>query len=226
MQVSAVVLARIVAFFDLVELDPRGHAHYPQVFAGIAQQFNFQKFPQKFEDFDTEKGIEFAQGKYDHVTIDKLMIFGGGLSVDTRSSTDDSEKALHEILSWAASKYQIKYRPQMITRKGYVNQVFFRTDIPILGLLCAPVNKLSQRLSDAVGKVLGEKIHYEPTSLVINFDLTTRKLNPAAFTIQRRNDIPFSENKFFSEAPLPTELHLTLLQEFETDLLNSQATKK
>jgi len=46
---------------------------------------------------------------------------------------------------------------------------------------------------------------------------TIRKEPIAGFTIQRRVDTPFGENKYFSEAPLPTEIHLDLLQQFESD---------
>jgi hypothetical protein len=226
MQLLAIALARIVAFVELIELDPRGHLHAPDFFAGVARQFSFQKFPQKYEEYDTQKGIELAHGKWDKTTIDKLMIFGGGLSLDTRSSTDESEKLLHEFLRWAASSYGLQYRPEIIKRRGYVSQLVFKTDGPMLTLLGEPVAKLSNRVTASLEDAIGEKIHYEPTGLWIGFDQLTRKMAPAAFTVQRRTDGPFNENKYFSEAPLPTEVHLKLLQEFETDLLTSQATRK
>jgi hypothetical protein len=226
MQLLAVALARIVAFVELIELDPRGHLHAPDFFAGVAKQFSFQKVPEKYEEYDTQKGIELAHGKWDKTTIDKLMIFGGGLSVDTRSSTDESEKILHEFLKWAASSYGLQYRPEMTKRRGYVSQLVFKTDGPILSLLGEPVAKLSNRVTTSVEDAIGETIHYEPTGLWIGFDQLTRKMAPAAFNVQRRTDAPFHENKYFSEAPLPTQVHLKLLQEFEGDLLTFQKNTK
>jgi hypothetical protein len=63
-----------------------------------------------------------------------------------------------------------------------------------------------------------ENISFEPTSFQVQHDLLTRKYSIAGFTIQRRTETPFRENKYYSEAPLPTDLHATLLGELEADL--------
>jgi hypothetical protein len=47
----------------------------------------------------------------------------------------------------------------------------------------------------------------------------------APFSIHRRLDVPFSDDKYFSEAPLETETHLEILAQFEKDvarMLNPQ----
>jgi hypothetical protein len=44
-----------------------------------------------------------------------------------------------------------------------------------------------------------------------------RKYGIASFSITRRAEARFSENKYFSEAPLPTDLHLKLLEQFEAE---------
>ena len=226
MQLSAVALARFIAFIEIGELDPRGRIAFPDLSQSLTAEFGFQKYPQKYEEFDLQKGIEFARGKWKKGGVEKLTIFGGGLAVETRSSTDDSEDFLNEFLSWGAAKFGIQYRRDMIKHVGYVSQVVFYTEVPVLALLSSPVAKLSERVSGSVEEVLREKIHYEPTGLWIGIDQLTRKLSPAAFSIQRRVDVPFSENKYFSEAPLPTEVHLTLLREFEADVLSYRAARK
>jgi hypothetical protein len=45
-----------------------------------------------------------------------------------------------------------------------------------------------------------------------------RKYGIAPFSITRRAESRFSENKYFSEAPLPTDIHISLLEEFEAEV--------
>jgi hypothetical protein len=46
-----------------------------------------------------------------------------------------------------------------------------------------------------------------------------RKNGIASLIIEHRVNTPFEENKYFSEAPLPTKLHIKFLEEFEADVL-------
>ena len=210
--------ARFIAFLEIVELDPRGQLHYPDLFAALVERYAFQKFPQKYEEFDLQKGIALADGKWEGGHISKVDIYAGGIALDTRSSTDDSEKLLHECLSWASNKFGFKYHASMIKRKAYVSQLIFNSDAPIFSALSMPLSKLAQGVTYAIEKSYGEKINYEPFSFSIHLDQTTRQLSPAAFTLSRRVGVPFAENKYFSEAPLPTRVHEELLRAFESDL--------
>jgi hypothetical protein len=60
---------------------------------------------------------------------------------------------------------------------------------------------------------------FEPTAILINADLSQAKIGPAIFSVERRADIPFSENIYFSSAPLRTSEHLDVVKEFEASLL-------
>ena len=58
-----------------------------------------------------------------------------------------------------------------------------------------------------------------PTVQTIGHDPLIIKWGRSPFSIQRRLDVPFSENKYFSEAPLPTDVHIELLRNFEADVM-------
>ena len=63
---------------------------------------------------------------------------------------------------------------------------------------------------------------YRPASkVIVGHDPTARKNAIAGITIEHRIDVPFGENRFFSEAPLPTDLHIRFLEELEADALES-----
>lgn len=218
MEVTSIPIARFVAIFELTELDPQGKINYPDLFSALVARYKFHKFPQKTEEFDLHKGAVFEAGKWDRGSVEKVVIFGNGFIVETRSSTDESEAFLHDVLTWAKEQFGIRYSPETMTRKGYVNQIVFRSDVPILSQLSDPLSFLAKRVSQAVGVREKQRIDYELTQFWIHYDQTTRKAPLAAFTIQRRVDVPFSDNKYFSEAPLPTKEHIALLEALENDV--------
>jgi hypothetical protein len=66
--------------------------------------------------------------------------------------------------------------------------------------------------------MFGEDIKYQLTFISVDHDPLTRKHPIGRFSIQRRDNVPFSEDKYFSDAPLPTDIHLKLLERLEADL--------
>jgi len=78
---------------------------------------------------------------------------------------------------------------------------------------------LAESVTKSVTGATGENLKYELASFSISYDLLTRKHALGSFSIQRRDNTPFSENKYFSDAPLPTDLHIKLLEQFEADLV-------
>jgi hypothetical protein len=221
MQLSAVTLARLFAFIEPADLNPRGRTHYPDLAAALVGRYGFLKYPQKSEDFDESKGISFNGGKFGEIGNINVQIWSYGILVDTSSSTDDSEKVLEDALSWGAKAMGLAYKPGLIKRKAFVSQLTFHSDINLESLHPA-LSNLSKRLTGRVPLHFGQSVVYMPTAFSVGYDPTSIKAGPSAFTIERRNEIPFSENKYFSTAPLTTSEHLTFLNEFETDVLSSQ----
>lgn len=221
MKLSAVLLARVLLFVESFDLNPRGKAHYPDIVGGLVEKCGFLKFPQKLEEFDENKGVEFAAGKWGDVTIETMKVFTHGLMVDTRVSTAESERVLREALAWAAPTFGLVYNPKMISRRAYVSNLTFHTEVPILGVSDSPVAKLAQRSKDALGEISGDNTPWQPIILTLQSEQLPRKATNAPFTIQRRGETPFSENKYFSEAPLPTDIHIALLERFEEDVKTS-----
>lgn len=221
MQLSAVTLARLFAFIEPVDLNPRGRVHYPDLASALVERYKFLKFPQKAEDFDEAKGIMFGGGKFGEIGTINIQVFSYGIVVDTASSTDDSEKLLEDALSWGAKALGLTYKPGTVKRKAFVSQLTFHSDVDLKNLHPA-LSKLSQRLTARVPQFFGQSVAYMPTAFSVGYDATSVKSGPAAFTIERRVEIPFSENKYFSTAPLPTPEHITFLTEFEADILSAR----
>ncbi len=211
------MLARVLAYVESTDLNPRGKVFYPDIVQALVERYNFQKFPQTLEEFDESKGVEFHEGRAGNKVIQKFVIWNTLLVLETRSSTEDSKQILEEMLSWGAEKFGLNYSPGMIKHFAYISDLSFYSDLPLLEnnpLLARLAAKTSQSLSE----IWEEPIHYEPVSVSVGHDPTARKYGIAPFTITRRAEAKFSENKYFSEAPLPTEVHLRLLEEYEAEV--------
>ncbi|HZZ17418.1 MAG TPA: hypothetical protein VFE08_15835 [Candidatus Sulfotelmatobacter sp.] len=218
MELKAVITARFLGFVELATLNPGGKVFFPAVVPAIVEKFDFQKYPTTFEQFDESKGVEFFDGQWDGVNVSKLTIYNNGLLVDTQSSTDDSERIVIESLAWASKKFGITFNPKMIYRRRYLSDIVFSTDVPILDGF-APIDNLRKNLSDMMESVIDERLQYAAIRLDVDFERFQRPAPIAPLTIQRRNDYAFADDTYFSEAPLPTSLHLALVEEYEKDIL-------
>jgi len=221
MQVTAILKARAVALIYVDELNLSGRVRLVDIVSPLVKKYGFLTYPKNPEDFDTEKGIKFASGKIGDTVIDLLSIFTGLITLETLSSTNDSQSALEEILTWAANSLGLTYRDGMIRHWGYISQISFKSDIPLLSCLSTPLQNLARKTGEAVSGFFGEDLSYEVAKVNVGHDPTKRKNAIAGVTIEHRANVPFGENMFFSEAPLPTDLHVKFLKELEAEVQES-----
>ena len=216
MELAAILLAKAMAFVEPVELNPKGAVATSAIIKAIVTRYGFQGFPQKPEDFDDTKGIAFTKGRFDGIDIDALTLFKFGIVLDTRTSTRDSKRLLEEAFQWSSKDLGFVYKPSMVDRWQYTSQLTFHSKVPLLG-----IHPAFQRLADALARsaeeLVGDKLKYDVTALQIDYDELERKHPLGRFSIQRRENTPFSANKYYSDAPLHTDIHLKLLAEFEAD---------
>ncbi|HWS90020.1 MAG TPA: hypothetical protein VN282_23830 [Pyrinomonadaceae bacterium] len=218
MRLLSILQARTVAFLEVDELFTRHHILGPEFTPKVAERYGFLKVPEKLEDFlDEQKGIQFAFGRWEGTVINQLALYAHGIAVETAASTDISEKILHDMLKWGANTLNINYHQDMIKRRAYVSGLLFSTEVS-LNALHPKLRGVGERLSTSVANSLGHVFPYEVTGVFFGYDTTHTKPNAPIFTIERRADVPFSENKYFSTAPLPTDEHLRLLKDFEAAL--------
>jgi hypothetical protein len=215
-QLSAVILARVLAFVETFDLG-QGKVFFPEITPQIVDRYKFQKFPQTLEQFDESKGVEFLEGKIGNNVIQKLGIWDSVLTVETRTNTTDSKRILEEMLQWGSERFGLNYKPGTIKRFAYISDLTFYSDVPILSLNPSVAN-FADKLSKSISDIWQEPIKYEPMNFQIGHDPLARKNGIAPFSIIRRAQTRFSENKYFSEAPLPTDAHVALLEEFEAEV--------
>ena len=218
MRLASIVLARTLAYIEVFDLDPRGGVFLPELIRGLGERYKFQKAPATIEEFDISKGIIFEKGKISGKVIQKLSIFDTLLVVETRSSTTDSKEIIEEMLTWARAKFGINYDAGMIKRNAYVSGISFYSNVPILAA-SSLISTLADKTSRALSEIWDEKIHYETVGIAIGHDTEIRKFPIAQFTLTRRTATRFSADKYYSEAPLPTDMHISMLEEYEAGII-------
>ena len=217
MQLASVLLARATAWIEPVDLNPKGTAFYPDLAKALVARYNFLDFPRNPADFDETKGVRFAFGKSGDAVIDQVVVYAYGIVLDTRVSTAESQRLLEEALRWASKELGLLYQPSMIKRWQYASQLTFYSDVGLTPN-CRAFRNLAENVKKSVSEVTGEDLNHELTGVLVDYDQLDRKHPLGRFSIQRRDNTPFSENKYFSDAPLPTDVHLRILEQFEADL--------
>ena len=214
MELISITQARAVALIQVQQWDPFGTALTLESIAKLGSRYIFAKTPTRLEEIDFQKGLELLEGRLGEIRIDRITIYMNGIVIDTRSSTDDSEKVLQDIIALAHEAFGAIIRP---ARQTFASQLMFRSDMNLFAL--NPVlPKIAGVLTQRTSADMKHPFTFEPTAVQFNVDTAQAKTPPAMFSIERRIDVPFAENTYFSQAPLRTAEHIELLKAFEAAL--------
>lgn len=206
MQISGTLLARVALFADIRLLNPHGLSLRP-IHNGLLERYRFSIYPTNPADFDFTKGIRYANGEfvYDGKLISvACTIFNNGWVVETSVSTEAAEAFWNDIAEWVAG---IGFRSanDLVTKKAYESQLIVEAHLDI----AKPFDKL-QSFVKLIGELSGN-----PKEQMSGFYVGTDTEQLSTFTFERLAGVPFTDNKYFSRAMLPTSKHLLALEEIE-----------
>ncbi len=165
----------------------------------------------------TKEGLTFEYGYWQGHSIKKFSINPSIIYLDGEVSTDASQAALIEILEWARDELGANFTSDSVRRWAYVSDVIFQTDFPLLHGQSQALNSASEKLAKEVRKNLRQELDFQPSAVTLGHDPQKRLSTIAPFSIAHRAGTLFEDNIFFSEAPVPTALHIELLEEIEED---------
>lgn len=215
MELICVSLARVVAFLEVIGIDPKGVTSVSESLASLTERYKFEKTPQSISELDFQKGVELVAGRLDSIRIYKVTLYANAVSVDTHSSTDECDIVLDDLLEWAQ---QFAGGILIPNRKGYVSNLVVKSNVD-LGRMNRVLGEIAGIVSSVVSSGLGQDFRFEATSVFIGCDHTQTKLTPIAFSIDRRSETPFWDNTYYSAAPVSTNVHLDLIGKFEEALV-------
>jgi hypothetical protein len=208
METVKVILARAVWLFDTQELNPRGVATYPDLYAAFGKRYQFATLP-KPEDIHSGGSVYFKHGKFTFETSSIAVDFelhNDGLVVNTRHSTEAADGFLHDVLVWCADQFAIKYPPNLVKKRIHRSELIVSMN-PKLDVLTAKFEQFTAALTTTM-------IATKPIG-VIGLQFGSQVV-PAAFYIERRaGNVPLEDNHYIANAWATTSCHLELLQRFE-----------
>jgi hypothetical protein len=218
MELLNINMARAVWLIDIAELNPRGKSIMPELLEWLKEEYHFEKAPSAVTDLDEKtKALNFERGQFqvrEEIFVDvALKIFTDGFVAETYSSTHDSDAYLKDVMESAAREFSLAYKPEMVRAKLCTSEVYVRSTKNLSGF--------NTKLSDFAAKVSAllptkPRVEYEVASVAfwpVAHPLPNTSL--AQFRFERKIGSLPSEKKYYSSAPIHTEDHLTLLNEFE-----------
>ncbi len=222
MNLLSIGLARSIWLFQIAEWNPRGRAMHP-IFFSLMEQYKFLKAP-KLDEIDWQKGIKFEDGTFEAKTGEELTValtvYADGAVADTRSSTQHSDEFLDQALNLLSSSFNYPDYQTVLRKKMYSSEVYIRMQQTLSEIhpgIMQFMNHFSSSIQDdslrgySPSFRMGISFSSDPSIGGTNLGF---RLEPAA-------GFPFSENRYYSLAPLQTHTHLRLLEEFESMLGNN-----
>jgi hypothetical protein len=217
MRLMSIHLARVLAFYELGELNLGGKLFLPDLVEALVKRYRFQANNSTDIEGMKQNGLVFEDGYWEGRSVKKLSFNPALVYLDGEVSTDDSKQILIGMLEWARDELGANYTHQLIRRWGFVSGVIFQTDFPLLLGQSKVLNSVGKKISSAVERNLRQKLDFQPSMLNVGHDPQRMNSSVASLTIQHRLNTLFEENIFFSEAPVPTDLHLEVLEEVEIE---------
>lgn len=220
MKLISVEQARAVWLFPLTDLNPRGTAIEKDGLTEIRNRYEFAVAPGPAEIVaarETQQPLKYLQGSFtpkkrkEAITVD-LLLYRDGIIADTRSSTTDSDEFIGDLLNWATKELGLLPHEEIVRSKGAVSSLYVTSAKP-MSLLNPKLEAFSKILTENVsGQNSGAKLEFASFGFWPDQNLINP---PAPFRFERAAGALFSENRYYSLAPINTEKHIDLLNELE-----------
>lgn len=213
MKLQSICNARSIWWGHLNDINPRGINLFPIVAPLLVSTYKFIQFPSIQDVANPTDGLKFQTGEFanngEHPARISFTIYDECLIANSSSSTDHADAFLRDVLKRLDEIFNLSNSEQVINRKNYLNELYVYTN-KSLDLLSPQLKIISEYLSNNVV----QDVRFELGGISF-FPDQINKNNPPVFRFERAVNVPFSENRYYSIAPLQTSKHLELLENLE-----------
>jgi hypothetical protein len=209
---------KITKLFDRDEVKQGSGAHISEIIQEIKNRYNFVSCSSIEAASKGPLICETGQLKSDNKNhqITSLGIYADAIAVQS-VDTDSASLVMDDFTDWFSKRFDVSSptsRPTVI----YESQLVVDLKKQIEPALKA-FNNVFGSFGEMIKKTYAIDLPVHQTRFYCGIDHL--KLSKsfqtvfADFVLERRVNAPFEQNRFFSAAPLPTKMHIELLQNFE-----------
>lgn len=224
MKIVAIQLAQSVRLLDISEF--LATVYLPDASKALVEKYGFMKTP-TFDELNSPTGGAFAHGKFivdsRPVRIDTFRIFGNALMAATKTSTDDTDAFLEDVVVFAAE--HLGASANLATPSGTTRLSKLEVELDTALEKSFPfLDPIGTRISGMLRSFASDLAPaFQLTGLNFSFDTSKLVMTPfQPFSLERRVQKPFDTNLYFSQAPLKTSEHVSVLEELERILRANQ----
>ncbi|WOH72814.1 hypothetical protein RX330_31805 [Bradyrhizobium sp. NDS-1] len=203
-------VSRIVYLTNFVRRE--GSGYLPEIAQRVIQTYSFLKSPSAD---DLQKDAQtFAMGKFQGIQINELSVYGDGIIVSGRCSTQTLQDFIADLFAMMTKDFGYIETRVLEPEMHYESSLIVRSGKALDSVIAPP-----QRVTTTIEQTLRAQTRAEYRPIGFNFEtdvsgLGTRR-RPVRFSLERRLGVPFSKNVFYSQAPITSADHLALLEKLE-----------
>jgi hypothetical protein len=212
MELAGIDFSRIIYLTQ--RMRPAGQVYVPDAVQKLAQRYSFAKLPSVEE--LTRLPLTLSLGKFKDVQIDEFQIYNDGIIVSAKANTEILDAFISDLLSWSERELGLVDAPTAKPEKIIESAIIVKS-VKDLALSLSPRNDVAEILNRTFrGELVGVG-PYQLSGFFLDCDPLqfTARRKPMRFALERRLGVPFTENVFYSQAPLHTGDHLKVLSDLE-----------
>jgi hypothetical protein len=217
---------RALQFINTDEYLPMKGTYVPEAIKALIERYEFALPPPKFVPWVEVigKGLRFETGRFkvgkSTENIQDLVIYNDGLLV-TAYSTDIAESFLTDFFTWGEAALGFRVLESSFRKRIFLSEMVVGFD-QLADSALRDFERLSKLFQDALQ--LTYKIAFPPIHLIaFKCDFGSSQAPPdyqmlSPLSFERRLNHSLEENVFLCAAPLRTNDHIALLEQFESFL--------
>jgi hypothetical protein len=208
--------------FPLEEIVPLGGVT-DGLLEKIKARYKFQRVPDlsRPREEAQKNGYKFESGEFDFegkgVQIFEFGIFSDGI-VAISHTTERGEAFIDDIIKWVRKDFAFR-EFETKPRRYFQSQAVVEFDKP-LGKLLSTLADVIKVISEPLGTIYNTQSSMDFCRLDLEYDRLATGISVAVprFILERRANVPFEKQRFYSAAPMRSADHLKALEKIESVL--------